>query len=275
MNYIEYDFSVRPRDPFTEILLAELSQLGFESFVETDNGLKAYMRKDLWNSGILDNIDVLDMEMCTVSVSKKEIKQENWNAKWESDFKPIVVEDRCTVRASFHEVPNTEFDIIIDPKMSFGTGHHETTHLMLKMMLDMSFNSKAVLDMGCGTGVLAILAWMKGATQVVAVDIDPWCHENCLENVERNACSGIEVLKGDLDLIDDRRFDIIIANINRNVLLEHMPGYAGMLNKGGSLLLSGFYSEDIPFIESSCRESGLTLSKKLIRNNWVALKFLN
>ncbi len=275
MNYIEYDFESDPRDPFTEILMAELGLLNFESFIETEKGLRAYIRKDEWVPSILEEVSVLGLDECKMKVIMREIEPVNWNAEWERNFTPIVVDDRCTVRASFHEKKDTEFDIIIDPKMSFGTGHHETTHLMIGMIMEMDFNKKAILDMGCGTGVLAILAHKKGAAAVTAVDIDPWSYENCIENATRNDCSGIEIIQGDLKKVEGRRFDIIIANINRNVLLEQLPGYASMLNPGGNLLLSGFYSEDIPAIEGRCGILDLTLSKKSKRNNWVALKFIN
>ncbi|NNF81271.1 MAG: 50S ribosomal protein L11 methyltransferase [Flavobacteriaceae bacterium] len=274
-DYIVYSFYIDPPEPASEILMAELAEKGFESFEELKTGIKAYIRRLDWSDNILSDISILNNPDFDISFNHKLIEAENWNAKWEQDFSPIEVDGRCTVRASFHEPAKTEYDIEIDPKMSFGTGHHETTHLMIKMMLDMDFNDKSVLDMGCGTAVLAILAEQKGAKKVLAIDLDPWSYRNALENLDRNKSDKITVREGDVDLIDKLNFDIIIANINRNVLLEHIPFYSSALNEGGQLLLSGFYSEDIPTISSRCLDSGLSLSKKLERNNWVSLKFIN
>ena len=185
------------------------------------------------------------------------------------------MDDVCAVRAPFHEKFDTEYDIIIEPKMSFGTGHHETTHMMIQHILQNDFKDKSVLDMGCGTAVLAILAEMKGAKPIDAIDIDNWCYLNSLENVERNNCKYISVYEGDASLLNDRHYDIIIANINRNILLQDIATYAKCLNTNGSLFLSGFYEDDIPLIEKECNTHNLQLTKTLKRNNWVALHFKN
>ena len=274
-DYIVYRFTINPLQPAAEILMAELAEKGFESFEDSYEGIKAYIRRLDWDDSILADVMILNNPEFDISFDHKLIEAQNWNAKWEKDFSPIEVDDRCTVRASFHKPANTEYMIEIDPKMSFGTGHHETTYLMIQMMLDMDFRNKSVLDMGCGTAVLAILAEQKGAREVLAIDIDPWSYRNALENLERNACKGIAVREGDVDLIDGMRFDVILANINRNVLLDHIPHYSSALTDGGQLLLSGFYTEDIPTISGSCLDAGLILSKKSERNNWVALKFIN
>ena len=274
-DYIVYNFTINPLQPASEILIAELAEKGFESFEEHEHGINAYIRRSDWDQSILEDLSVFNLTGVEINFNHDLIEAENWNARWEDSFDPIVVDGRCTVKASFHDPAHTEFVIEIDPKMSFGTGHHETTHLMIKMMLEMEFQWKSVLDMGCGTGVLAILAEMKGAKNVLAVDVDPWSTENSAENIKRNDCRKIKVIEGDIDILSNIDFDIIIANINRNVLLKHIPYYATFLREDGELLLSGFYTEDIPVITDCCRENGLSLSKKLERNNWVALKFLN
>ncbi|MDO6597581.1 50S ribosomal protein L11 methyltransferase [Oceanihabitans sp. 2_MG-2023] len=273
--YLGYYFKVAPLQPGTEILIAELGYAGFESFVETLDGVTAYIQKEEWYPDILQDIQILNSEEFTISYTFDEIKQTNWNAEWEKNFNPIVVDNLCSVRAPFHEKPNTEFDIVIEPKMSFGTGHHETTHMMLQHILQNNFEGKTVLDMGCGTGVLAILAEKKGALQLDAIDIDNWCYLNSVENVARNNCNKISVFEGDASLLKGKTYDIIIANINRNILLNDMETYVSCLNKNGILFLSGFYNNDIPIIEEECNKYMLKLDEKLEKNKWVSLKFIN
>ena len=273
--YIGYEFKVTPMQPGVEILIAELGYAGFESFVETEEGVTAYIQKEEWNASILDEIQILNSEEFQIDFEFNEIKQTNWNEEWEKNFSPIVVDNVCTVRAPFHEKPNTQYDIIIEPKMSFGTGHHETTHMMIQHILKNDFTNKTVLDMGCGTGVLAILAEIKGAKSLDAVDYDNWCYLNSLENVERNNCKNITVIEGDASVLKGKKYDIIIANINRNILLNDLGTYVSCLNKGGLLFLSGFYNDDIPVIQEECEKHMLKFDEKLERNHWVALKFLN
>jgi len=272
--YIGYQFKVEPLQPGTEILIAELGYAGFESFVETDEGVTAYIQKDEWNEDILKDIQILKSDEFAFSFTFEEIEQVNWNEEWEKNFNPIVVDDLCSVRAPFHEKPDTKYDIVIEPKMSFGTGHHETTHMMIQHILKNDFKDKAVLDMGCGTGVLAILAEMKGAKPVDAIDYDNWCYLNSLENVERNNCKHITVLEGDASLLQNQKYDTIIANINRNILLNDMSSYVNCLKPNGTIFLSGFYNHDIPAIQEECNKQGLTFVESLERNNWVALKFV-
>ncbi len=183
--------------------------------------------------------------------------------------------DKVCVRAPFHPASDLEYDIVIEPKMSFGTGHHETTHLMIEHLLETDLNGKTVLDMGCGTGILAIFSEMRGAASVEAIDIDPWCYENSVENAERNNCQNIRVFQGDAELLRDQRFDVVIANINRNILLQDMPAYARCLNPKGILLLSGFYAEDVEHIGQKAEELGLELQGRKERNRWVGLKYVN
>ncbi|MDX1365349.1 50S ribosomal protein L11 methyltransferase [Arenibacter latericius] len=272
--YIEYNFTVTPVQPASDILIAELGERGFESFVETDDGVQAYINKEDWNSEILKDLPILENSLFAIEYHYVEIEQENWNATWEQNFNPIQVEDQCVVRAPFHEKPNVAYDIVIEPKMSFGTGHHETTYMMMQHILKHDFKGKSVLDMGSGTGVLAILAAMKGAETIDAIDIDNWCYLNAMENVERNNCSHINVYEGTADLLVDQKYDIIIANINRNILLEDIPAYVKCLTKGGILFLSGFYVEDIPKITEKCEEVGLKFENNLEKNKWVAVKYV-
>ncbi|TMM57931.1 50S ribosomal protein L11 methyltransferase [Maribacter algarum] len=274
ITYIEYNFIVHPLQPASDILVAELGEAGFESFVENEEGVLAYIQKNDWSENILESIHILENEMFEISFQVKEIEQENWNATWESNFKPIRVDDACVVRAPFHEKPDVEFDIVIEPKMSFGTGHHETTHMMLQHILAHNYEGKAVLDMGSGTGVLAILTAMKGAATIDAIDIDHWCYLNTKENVARNNCEHVNVFEGDAALLIDQKYDVIIANINRNILLSDIPKYVKCLNANGILFLSGFYEEDIPMISSKCNEVALKFEKNLEKNNWVAAKYV-
>ncbi|WP_370408275.1 50S ribosomal protein L11 methyltransferase [Tenacibaculum dicentrarchi] len=271
--YIEYNFEVSPKDPATEILIAELGEVGFESFVELDNGVTAYIQKNDWKENMLEDLFILKSEDFSIRFDHKEIEQTNWNAEWEKNFNQIQVDDLVSIRAPFHENPHLKYDIVIEPKMSFGTGHHETTHMMVQHLIDLDVTNKKVLDMGCGTGILAIFAEMKGANPIDAIDIDAWCYENSVENVQRNECENISVFEGDSSLLADKKYDVIIANINRNILLSDMEIYTNCLNKSGVLLLSGFYSEDIPIIDAEVSKHGLALQKTIKRNNWVALQY--
>ena len=273
--YIEYNFTVSPKEPTTEILIAELGNAGFESFVESEAGVTAYIQKTEWRTNILEGIFVLNSDEFSIEYEYNEVAQTNWNAEWEKNFEPIQVDDLVSIRAPFHENPNLKYDIVIEPKMSFGTGHHETTHMMVQHLLKLDLENKKVLDMGCGTGILAIFAEMKGATPLDAIDIDNWCYENSLENVARNNCKNISVYEGDASLLEDKKYDVIIANINRNILLMDMKVYTNCLNEKGVLLLSGFYEEDIPVIDAEVSKFGLTLETTIQRNNWVALKYNN
>ncbi len=273
--YIGYTFKVSPLQPAVEILIAELGYAGFESFVENEEGVIAYIQKEEWEANIMDNIYILNSDEFEISYTFEEIAQTNWNEEWEKNFNPIVVDDLVSVRAPFHEKPDTKFDLVIEPKMSFGTGHHETTHMMIQHILKNDFKGKSVLDMGCGTGVLAILAEKVGAAKLDAIDIDNWCYLNSIENVERNQCENISVYEGDVKLLDGKHYDSIIANINRNILLADIAAYAKALNPNGTLFLSGFYEEDIPLIEAECNKNMLKLSETLQKGPWVSLKFIN
>ncbi|PXY46573.1 50S ribosomal protein L11 methyltransferase [Flavobacterium hydrophilum] len=273
--YLGYHFSIEPKELGSEILIAELGEKAFESFTETENGISAFVKKDLWDENILEDIYILQSEEFKIEYTIEEIDQVNWNEEWEKNFEAIDVDGKCHVRAPFHPKTDAEFDIVIEPKMSFGTGHHETTHMMIQHLLEIDVENLKTLDMGCGTAILAILAEMKGAQPIDAIDIDNWCYLNSIENAERNNCKHITVYEGDAALLAGKNYDLIIANINRNILLNDMQFYADCLNPKGILLLSGFYEEDIPYIDASCTEKGLTYVKKFQRNNWVSLKYVN
>lgn len=273
--YLAYHFKVLPLQPATDILTAELGYAGFESFVENEDGVSAYIQKQDWHEHILEDVEILTSENYSINYTIEEIEQQNWNQEWETNFHPIVVDDKCTVRAPFHEKPDTQFDLIIEPKMSFGTGHHETTHMMIQHLLKNDLKGKVVLDMGCGTAVLAILAEKLGAKKVDAIDIENWCYLNSLENAERNNCTKISVFEGDASLLGEQLYDVIIANINRNILLDDMATYVSCLNPNGMVFLSGFYREDIPAIIEKTEELGLSLVDTLEKNKWVALKMKN
>ena len=273
-SFIEYQFTVQPKQPATDILIAELGELGFESFLETKEGLLAYIKKSEWDSSSLERVSALQNSEFNIAFDSSEIDQQNWNAEWEANFDPIILGRHCAVRAPFHDKPDVEFDIIIAPKMSFGTGHHETTHMMLQFVLKNEIRGKNVLDMGCGTAVLAILAAMKGASVIHAIDMDHWSYLNALENVKLNKQEHILVKEGKVDLLGDHRYDVILANINRNTLLNDIPVYAKHLNKGGILVLSGFYRDDLPAISEKCASSDLSFQENLENNDWVSAKYV-
>lgn len=274
MIYLEFQFSIAPLQPASDIIIAELSEIGFESFVENESGLTAYISESKFDEGELNAIHILSSDEFAIEWTSKSVAQQNWNEEWEKSFNPIVVDERCMVRAPFHQKSNVDYDIIIEPKMSFGTGHHETTHMMLSHILDNDFKNKKVLDMGCGTGVLAILAEMRGATHLEAIDIDNWCYLNAIENADRNNCKKIEVFEGNSNLLLGKKYDIILANINRNILLEDIPIYASSLNSKGLLFLSGFYSSDLDMISEKCKAHNLQFEKNLEKNNWVSVKYV-
>jgi len=274
-KYIAYKFIIEPKEPATEILIAELGEVGFESFVENENGVTAFILEDDFREELLHDIQILRSTEFQIFYEKEVIEKVNWNSEWEKNFKPIQISNQVSIRAPFHKNPKLPIDIVIEPKMSFGTGHHETTHLMVQQLLNLDFTNKKVLDMGCGTGILAILAEIRGAKSIDAIDIDSWCYENSIENIERNKCTHINVFEGDASLLKTKKYDIIIANINRNILLNDIKTYAACLNANGVLLLSGFYTQDVPMIDSEAKKQGLKFDSQLERHNWVGLKYVN
>ena len=275
MNYFEINFSILPFEEYiSDVLASELGEIGFDSFVSTAVGLDAYALETAFDEVKLK--DLLENFPFEASIEYKvtKIESKNWNEEWEKHyFEPIVIGNECVIHSSFHKnVPIAKYDIIIDPKMAFGTGHHETTSLVIGRILQMELQGKSLLDMGCGTAVLAILASMRGARDIVAIDIDTWCTENSIENLQMNHIEGVEVLLGGAELLAGKYFDIILANINRNILLADMERYADCLSTGGELYMSGFYVQDIPLIEAEANRNGLTLIDYHEKNNWVAVK---
>jgi ribosomal protein L11 methyltransferase len=277
MDYIELNCRIdsEKADLFRELLIQELADVGYESFIDTDAGLLAYIAQRDFEPEQLDSISLFsDHAFGQVKFTWDLIKDQNWNKEWESNFSPVLIANQCYIRATFHQpIPEIKYEIVIDPKMSFGTGHHETTSLMIEQMLDMPILGKSILDMGCGTGILAVFASKLGADPIIAIDIDEWAYRNSLENISLNNISNIKVLAGDKSIIPDNAYDVILANINRNILLDDMSAYAKHLKNNGLILLSGIYNSDLPVIEECAISNGLLFKKKLSKNNWVSALF--
>lgn len=275
MNYLEVHFSIEPYEEYiSDVLAQELGEIGFDSFVPADGALNAYITENNFDESALKSL-LSDFPFeATIEYKVNPIESKNWNEEWEKHyFEPIVIGNDCVIHSSFHkDVPKAKYDIVIDPKMAFGTGHHETTSLVIGQLLQMELKRKTVLDMGCGTAVLAILAAMRGARDLVAIDIDTWCTDNSIENIAINKITGIDVRLGGAELLKDLHFDIILANINRNILLADMEQYAACLSSGGELYMSGFYVEDIPLIEAEANRNGLVLLSYTEKNNWAVVK---
>ena len=269
-NYLEFNFKIEPLQPWNEILMAELIEIGFDSFTEEHDGILAYIQKETFKEEELKEVHLLQNPEIKISYTFQEMPNINWNEEWEKNFSPINVEDKVSIRAEFHGNQNLPHEIIIQPKMSFGTGHHATTYLMIQQMLDIDFENKTVLDMGCGTSVLAIFAKQQGAGKTVAIDIDEWSVENSIENAARNSVE-LEISQGTAENLGSENFDIILANINRNILISDIPTYVSVLNSGGQLLLSGLCFFDVDDILEVCTAQNLTLKKKLQREEWVSL----
>lgn len=269
-SYLEFNIKIEPLYPWNEILMAELINIGFDSFTEEQDGILAYIPKDLLNEEELKSLWLLNHEEVKISYTFQEMPNINWNEEWEKNFSPINVEGKVLIRAEFHESQNTPYEVIIQPKMSFGTGHHATTYLMIQQMLEMDFADKKVLDMGCGTSILAIFAKQKGAGRTLAIDIDDWAVENSKENAVRNNID-LEVQQGTAESLGKENFDIILANINRNILISDIPTYTSVLNQGGKLLLSGLCFFDVDDILEVCTQQNLTLKNKVQREEWVSL----
>ncbi|RDV14065.1 50S ribosomal protein L11 methyltransferase [Pontibacter diazotrophicus] len=273
MDFIEVALKVNA--DFADILTAELGELGFDAFVETEDGFNAYIEEDQFSEEALQETLQHYAEFVVVTYNVQKIERQNWNEEWERNFEPLFIGGLVSVRASFHPKPEqAKYDIVINPKMSFGTGHHETTTLMIENQLTLDHQGKRVLDMGCGTGILAIMAGELGASEIVAVEIEDWTVENARENAELNNYGHIDVRLGGAETIEgEKPFDVILANINRNVLLEDMPAYKAVLKPEGWLLLSGFYTEDLPVLQQRTEELGLQYKSHREKNNWVSALF--
>lgn len=276
MDYVEVTFNLFPRQPWADILIAQLADIGFDSFEETDSGFKAYIEGSGFDENELKDVipEILKKEG-KYTYKVKTINDENWNQVWESNFEPVLIDDKCYIRAPFHESnPDVAYEIIIEPKMSFGTGHHETTSLMVKWLFEIDLKGKTALDMGCGTGVLAILASKLGASKITAIDNYIYAYENTIENVERNFCKNINTVLGDASALGKEKFDVIIANITKNVLLDDMEKYDSVLNKGGVILFSGFFDDDKNQIEAKASDLGLAYKGIKNEKEWASLCFI-
>ena len=279
MKYFEVTFTAQPcNEIVTDVISALAGEIGFESFVATDKGVEAYVQQSLFDEDKLKAM-VADFPLPDTQLSYviTEPEDKNWNEEWEKNFfQPIVIEDRCVIHSTFHkDYPKAEYDIVINPQMAFGTGHHETTSSILGELLDADLKGKSVLDMGCGTSILAILASMRGADPVTAIDIDDWCVNNSRDNIELNGIHNITVELGDASILKGRKpFDIIIANINRNILLNDMAAYAACMHQGSELYMSGVYVEDIPVIREKAESLGMVFDHNREKHNWTAVKFI-
>ncbi len=276
MNYIELSCELNPyHTESAEIIIAYLSRYEFESFSDELPFVKAWIPENLFTVEVQDFIKNIDLEGIELSFKHRLIKEQNWNETWEKNyFQPILIADKCIVRSTFHEnTPKLKYEILIDPKMSFGTGHHETTSLMIEEILELDVQGKTILDMGCGTGILAILSAQKGAKNICAIDIDKWSYNNTLENLQLNSIKNVHVEQGNKNTIGSKFFNIIYANINKNVLLEDIPHYVAHIHHGGKLLLSGFYTQDYDDIHKIALESGLQLNNRREKNNWLMLSY--
>ncbi|MND96476.1 Ribosomal protein L11 methyltransferase [compost metagenome] len=277
MNYYELVFTVVDPEGFVkDLLIASLSEIGFDTFEDTESGFKAYIQAEQFNEHLVSEQLSDYKDQFNFSYETNLIPHKNWNEVWESNFEPVIVADKLYIRATFHPA-RAEFpmEIVIDPKMAFGTGHHETTYLMSEFLLQTEVEGKKVLDMGCGSGILAILASKLGAEDLLAVDIDPICVSSSIENAQLNEVDNMKTGLGDIDQVNDTGFDLILANINRNILLNHMSHYAAMLADEGELIMSGFYeTPDLAIIQEEAAKYDLKYISHYTRNNWVAAKFV-
>ncbi len=278
MKYIEVSFTVSPiSETANDIIAAFAMELGFESFVESSNGTVGYIPAHLFDEQTLkDTLASFPMTDTTIAFTACEMEDKDWNEEWEKNFfEPIVVDSRCVIHSTFHkDYPKADFDIIINPQMAFGTGHHQTTRLIIGYLLDADLKGKSVLDMGCGTSILAILASMRGASELIAIDIDEWCVNNSIDNLALNHIDNVKVFQGDASsLTAVGPFDVIIANINRNILLADMQYYVSRMHMGGEIYFSGFYESDLPMIKAEAERLGLRYISHRVEKEWTAARF--
>jgi ribosomal protein L11 methyltransferase len=276
MDYIEVIFTCVPNNEIVNsVLSATLLEIGYESFVENEDGTTAYIQGEVFDREKLDEI-VHDFPVnAEITYAYKTIEERNWNEEWEKNyFQPLIIDNKCMIQSTFHNMPTRyEYNIYVDPKMAFGTGHHQTTELMIREILKNDLEGKSLLDMGTGTAILAILASMRGADPITAIDIDEWAYNNAIENLHLNKIENVVVKTGGAELLGDAAYDIILANINRNILLNDIHLYASVLNPGGYLYMSGFYVEDIDVITEECKRSGLTFCCNTEKDHWAAVKY--
>ncbi len=277
MKYIEIKLNIEPAEPWKEVYTSLMADAGCDSFMDGDaeNELLCYIPEKDYNEDVFkDLLENPEFPEVKISWSVAPMEDKDWNAAWEANYEPVLIDGKCHIRAPFHTpVPEAEYEIVIEPKMSFGTAHHATTAQMVSYLLETDVRGKAVLDMGSGTGVLAILATMKGAEPVTAIDNDEWAYRNGIENAQHNHCEQLKVLLGDASLLGDEHYDIILANINRNILLQDIPHYVECMNDGALLFLSGFYEEDLPALRYCCAQNGMKYLDHKTRDKWVAARF--
>ncbi len=278
MKYLEVTFHTQPCcETVNDVLSALCAEIGFESFMEADEGVKGYVQEKLFDESALKKV-ISDFPLPDTAISYAIEPQEDkdWNEEWEKNFfQPIIIGDRCVIHSTFHtNVPEAEYEILINPQMAFGTGHHATTSLIIGELLDAELKGKSLLDMGCGTSILAILASMRGADPVTAIDIDDWCVSNSKDNIALNHVENIQVELGDASLLAGRMFDIVIANINRNILLNDMKHYVACMHPGSEIYMSGFYVEDIPYLREEGEKLGLVFDHYREKDNWSAIKLM-
>ena len=279
MRYFEVTFAACPcSETVTDVLSACLGEIGFESFMEYDGGVRAYIQQRLFDGELLEQtVRCFPMPDVKLTYTIAEPEDKDWNAEWErNSFKPVLIAGRCVIHSTYHnDYSKAEYDIVINPQMAFGTGHHDTTASIICELLEADLREKTVLDMGCGTSILGILASKRGAKHVTAIDIDDWCVNNSRDNIALNGISNISVELGDASLLAGRdAFDVVIANINRNILLADMPAYVSVMRDGGEIFLSGFYVEDIAALRAKGESLGLTFSHFRDRNRWAAVKMV-
>ncbi len=277
-DYFHVRFTLRPcTETECDVLAALLCDVGFESFLPDEKGVSAYIKKEAYNAAAVEEALCSYPFSATIDFSAELIEGQDWNKEWERNyFQPIVFENKCVVHSSFHhDYPRARYDIVIDPKMAFGTGHHETTNMMISRILSAKMEGKSVLDMGTGTGILAILSAMCGAAKVVGVEIDPVAYENAVENVRLNNVGGVALRLGGAETESETAgFDFVVAYINRNSILGDLPSYAKALKPGGTMLLSGFYVDDVPMIEAAAQPCGLALQSVIEQKRWANVRLL-
>ncbi len=278
MSYLQFTISLKPYAPYDEIIIAQLAEWGFESFTQEEPLLNAYIPEAEFTETMAQQLDSLMEDFEAIqTIDQKKLPKENWNQQWESNFEPIPISDFCYIRAPFHEAKNAfKFELIIEPKMSFGTGHHQTTQLMVELLSAEQLKGKNILDMGAGTGILGILADRMGAKVVDAIDIEEWAYENMIENAERNQCKAFNAYHGGIEVLQglDHNYDLVIANINKNILFEQLDKYRSKLKAGGALFLSGFFETDQAEFEDYAKQNGLKIAKALVKDDWTALKLV-
>jgi len=276
MDYLKVSFAFSEIEQYQkDLFIADLAEINFETFEDTDNGFDAFVQQGLFEENKLKALLAEHQEL-QAQYQIEEVVTENWNKEWESNFSPLIISDECYVRATFHEAqPQYRYEIVIDPKMSFGTGHHQTTTMMMQYILETDFNGADVLDMGAGTAILGILAAKRGAKNIVAIDYDEVCYESAIENAKLNDVDNLVSLHGSKEVIPQQEFDVILANINRNILLDQIESYAAVLKTGGLIFFSGFYeTPDLEMIQSHCEKFGLSYQNHKKIDNWVAAKFI-